>query len=221
MVPLTTGLWSITCDEVVEHIARLTPHRRPDTVGVNGYSPAGLGSTAGAIPPESCRVGVPGNGAARVLLEGEGPGRGGRGATGSPGPGSAPPGISRALTLAGQAAREPEVEDAARDALRLLAERPGHWDVEGPTLCHGYAGVLRAADAMHNTVVAKQAAIAVTDAFDPTRRFGFAHVAGSTATDRPGFLTGAAGTALTLAEHATFPVPEGLRTTWDALLLLS
>ncbi|WP_239377511.1 lanthionine synthetase C family protein [Frankia sp. Cj5] len=131
------------------------------------------------------------------------------------------PGISRALTLAGQAAGEHVVEDAARDVLGLLAERPGRWDVEGPTLCHGHAGVLCAADAMHNTAVAKQAATAVTDAFNPTRRFGFAHVAGSTTTDRPGFLTGAAGTALALAEHARRPVPEGLRTAWDALLLLS
>lgn len=131
------------------------------------------------------------------------------------------PGISRALSLAGQAAQEPAVEEAARDALRLLAERPGCWDAEGPTLCHGYAGVLRAAGAMHSTVVAEHAATAVTDAFDPTRRFGFAHVAGSIATDRPGFLTGAAGTALALAEHATFPVPEDLRATWDVLLLLS
>lgn len=131
------------------------------------------------------------------------------------------PGISRALTLAGQAAREPAVQDTARDTLRLLADRPGRWDVEGPTLCHGYAGVLCAAGAMHSTVVARHAATAVTDAFDRTRRFGFAHVAGSTATDRPGFLTGAAGTALALAERATFPMPEGLRTTWDALLLLS
>jgi hypothetical protein len=73
----------------------------------------------------------------------------------------------------------------------------------------------------HNTAVAKQAATAVTDAFNSTRRFGFAHVAGSTATDRPGFLTGAAGTALALAEHGMFTVPEGLRTAWDALLLLS
>ncbi len=113
------------------------------------------------------------------------------------------------------------MEDASRDALRLLAERPGRWDVEGPTLCHGYAGVLRAADAIHNTAVAGHAATAITDAYDRTRRFGFAHLAGSTVTDRPGFLTGAAGTALTLAEHATFPMPEGLRTTWDALLLLS
>ncbi|WP_416210716.1 lanthionine synthetase LanC family protein [Frankia sp. Cas8] len=131
------------------------------------------------------------------------------------------PGISRALTLAGQAADEPAAQHAARDALLLLARRQGRWDVEGPTLCHGYAGVLCAAGAMHDTVVAKQAATAVTDAFDRTRRFGFAYIAGSTVTDRPGFLTGAAGTALTLAEHATFPMPEGLRTTWDALLLLS
>jgi hypothetical protein len=131
------------------------------------------------------------------------------------------PGISRALTIAGQAAREPAVQHAARDALRLLAERPAHWDVEGPTLCHGYAGVLRTAGAMHNAGVATQAATSVTAAFDPTRRFGFAHVAGSAATDRPGFLTGAAGTALALAEYARCPIPESLRTTWDALLLLS
>jgi hypothetical protein len=58
-------------------------------------------------------------------------------------------------------------------------------------------------------------------AFDPTRRFGFAHLAGNAATVRPGFLTGAAGTALALAEYAGCPMPEDLRTTWDALLLLS
>jgi hypothetical protein len=131
------------------------------------------------------------------------------------------PGISRALKLAGQATREPAVEAAAQDALLVLAEGPGHWDVEGPTLCHGYAGVLRAADAMHNKSVAKLAAIAVTNAFNPMYRFGFRHVAGSAAMDRPGFLTGAAGTALALAEHGTFPVPSVLSTAWDALLLLS
>jgi len=112
------------------------------------------------------------------------------------------PGISRTLTLAGQATGELALEDGARDALCLLAQRPGHWDVEGPTLCHGYAGVLRAADAMHDTALAKHAAAAVTDAFDSTRCFAFGHITGSAATDRPGFLTGAAGTALALAEHA-------------------
>ncbi|ORT53044.1 lanthionine synthetase C family protein [Frankia sp. KB5] len=131
------------------------------------------------------------------------------------------PGISRALMLAGLAAGQPAVEDAARDALCLFAQRPGRWDVEGPTLCHGHAGVLRAASAMRHTDVATQAATAVTQAFDPVHRFGFAHVARNATTDRPGFLTGAAGTALALAEHAAFPVPPGLATTWDALLLLS
>ncbi|ADP78957.1 lanthionine synthetase C family protein [Pseudofrankia inefficax] len=131
------------------------------------------------------------------------------------------PGISRALTLAGQAGQESTTQDATRDALRALADRPGRWDVDGPTLCHGHAGVLRTAHAMHHPVLARQAATAVADAFDPTHRFCFAHVAGSTATDRPGFLTGAAGTALALAEHAAFPVSHDLHTAWDALLLLS
>ncbi len=72
------------------------------------------------------------------------------------------------------------MQDAARDALLLLADRPGRWDVEGPTLCHGYTGVLCVAHAMHNTVVAKQDATAVIDAFDSTRCFGFAHIAGNT-----------------------------------------
>jgi hypothetical protein len=130
-------------------------------------------------------------------------------------------GISCALRLAGQATTEPAMNNAARDALLVLAERPGRWDVEGPTLCHGDAGVLRAAGVMQDNVVATQAAIAVTGAFNPAHRFGFQHVAGSAAIDRPGFLTGAAGTALALAEHGAFPDPTGLHTTWDALLLLS
>jgi hypothetical protein len=131
------------------------------------------------------------------------------------------PGISRALGLAGQAARDRAVEAAAGAAVLRLADRPGRWDVEGPTLCHGYAGVLRAAESVNNTAVAEQAVTAVVGAFDSARRFGFQHVAGSTATDRPGFLTGAAGAALALAEHAALAGPTGLRTAWDALLLLS
>jgi hypothetical protein len=38
--------------------------------------------------------------------------------------------------------------------------------------------------------------------------------------DRPGFLTGATGVALALADHAQLPTPP-VTTAWDAILLLS
>ena len=54
------------------------------------------------------------------------------------------PGISRALALAGQATSDPALTGAASAAITSLAARPGsQWDVQGPALCHGYAGVLQ------------------------------------------------------------------------------
>jgi hypothetical protein len=124
------------------------------------------------------------------------------------------PGISRSLTLAGQATGDQALTDAATAATAALIARPsGQWDVEGPTLCHGYAGVLQATTTDH-------AARAVVDRFDPGLRFGFRHLATQTATDEPGFLIGAAGVALALADHGYLPARDVLAR-WDALLLLS
>ncbi len=60
-----------------------------------------------------------------------------------------------------------------------------------------------------------------TTAFrDPGRPFGFPHVEAGARFDRPGFLTGAAGTALALADHGGV-LTTGVTTAWDCLLLLS
>jgi hypothetical protein len=61
---------------------------------------------------------------------------------------------------------------------------------------------------------------AVTAAFDATWPLAIPHTDGGAAEDRPGFLTGAAGTALALAEHGGLPSPA-VPARWDCVLLLS
>jgi hypothetical protein len=123
-------------------------------------------------------------------------------------------GISRSLALAGEAIGDPALTEAATAAITSLTARPsGQWDVEGPTLCHGYAGVLQA-------TATPPAAKAVADLFDPGERFGFQHIANHLAKDEPGFLVGAAGVALALADHGGLPARQ-VPARWDALLLLS
>lgn len=129
------------------------------------------------------------------------------------------PGIGRALMLAGQALGDSELIDAGRTALCGLVERPTEWDAEGPTLCHGYAGVMRCAAGVDDTV-AELAATAIARDIDPGRPFVFAHSGHDRRHDYPGFLTGAAGVGLVLADHADLPAAQ-VKTSWDALLLLS
>jgi len=130
------------------------------------------------------------------------------------------PGIGRALTLAGRALADPRLAEAGDTAIASLAERPAElWDVEGPTLCHGHAGVLQsAANSQGNT--ADRAATAVTGAFNPRLAFAFQHLENGSAADEPGLLTGSAGVALALADHGQLPAPP-VPTRWDSLLLLS
>lgn len=130
------------------------------------------------------------------------------------------PGISRSLALAGQAIGDPQLTSAADIAMSSLAGRPvNQWDVEGPTLCHGYAGVLQSAVGSQSGA-AERAAAAITASFDPTHRFGFKHQENDSTSDEPGFLIGTAGVALALADHGGLPA-SAVPTSWDALLLLS
>ncbi|MGH3190107.1 MAG: lanthionine synthetase LanC family protein [Streptosporangiaceae bacterium] len=122
------------------------------------------------------------------------------------------PGIARALAIAGLALADPSITEASTTALDSLAQRPpGQWDTEGPALCHGTAGVLQSAKT--SPALADASASQLTQKIgqeeDP---FGF--------TASPGLLTGAAGTALALADHGQLPAPPGC-SSWDALLLLS
>jgi hypothetical protein len=123
------------------------------------------------------------------------------------------PGIAQALTLAGHATGDLVLTRAASTALSSLQARPSsRWDVHGPALCHGYAGVLQAA-------ASDQAATAAAALYSDRHRFGF-HQPGQPGKDDPGFLTGAAGAALALADHGALPAPP-VADRWDALLLLS
>jgi hypothetical protein len=130
------------------------------------------------------------------------------------------PGISRALTLAGQALDTPHLAEAGNSAMAAMARRPPqHWDTEGPTLCHGTSGVLHSTT-NSDTPVADLAASATTAAYDPRHTFAFQHHHAGAPSDNPGLLTGAAGIALALADHGRLAAPT-TPTRWDAILLLS
>lgn len=129
------------------------------------------------------------------------------------------PGVARALTFAGQALSDNTLIASADAALMSLAARAPHdWDVQGPTLCHGHAGVLQSAPAASQ--LANSAAKALAECFDPATRFGFQHHERHQRHDNPGLLTGAAGAALALADSACLSTPANpIR--WDQLLNLS
>jgi hypothetical protein len=130
------------------------------------------------------------------------------------------PGISAALDLASQALGDDGLGHVSDRAIASLASRPAStWDADGPALCHGHAGVLQCAASRHSSVAA-QAADAITAAFDASRPFAIPHTDNGTIGDRPGFLTGAAGAALALAEHDRLPSPA-VPARWDCVLLLS
>jgi len=130
------------------------------------------------------------------------------------------PGIGRALSLAGGALEDPRLAESGAAAITALASRLAeHWDVDGPTLCHGHAGVLQCAATIQPTT-ADRAAAAVNTAFSPQHAFGFQHIHKDAAADEPGLLTGAAGVALALADHGQIPAPP-VPTRWDAVLLIS
>ena len=122
--------------------------------------------------------------------------------------------------MAGHALGDPVLTHAGETAIASLADRPvRHWDVTGPTLCHGHAGVLQCAAASQN-VTAERAAAAVHAAFSADHPFGFQHLDKGATRDEPGLLTGAAGTALALADHGGL-LGNDAPVRWDAVLLLS
>ncbi|MGH3900481.1 MAG: lanthionine synthetase C family protein [Pseudonocardiaceae bacterium] len=130
------------------------------------------------------------------------------------------PGIGRALILAGSALVDPRLITAGEAAIASLSDRPADlWDVEGPTLCHGYAGVLQSTTTSQGGT-GDSAATAVTEVFNPELTFAFQHLHNGLPSDEPGLLTGSAGVALALADHGQLPEPP-VPARWDSLLLLS
>lgn len=128
------------------------------------------------------------------------------------------PGISRALILAADALKEPAPAHAGRRALAALGERPpAQWDTEGPTLCHGTAGVLQTAAQSGSDAVARQAAQHIVASY---ARKHLSEQPNNPAPGEPGFLTGAAGAALALADYSGL-IPTDRPAAWDCLMLLS
>ncbi|GAB3416320.1 lanthionine synthetase C family protein [Flindersiella endophytica] len=127
------------------------------------------------------------------------------------------PGLARALQLAGSALDVPAWRTTAVHALATALARP--WSGFGMAdagLCHGWGGLLQVTLRMSRDSGDARLAAAVegladrvVEQHDAAAPFGFGH---------PGFLLGAAGTALALHTYATDRPPV---TGWDLALLLT
>ena len=136
-----------------------------------------------------------------------------------------PPGVARALWLAGVAAARSDYRDLALAAMTAVFERPiPNRRIDSPTLCHGVAGLLQitlrfARDGAGEifSTAAQELTAQLLDAHEPDSRFGYRDLKPSgQRTDNPGLLEGAAGVALVLLTAATPAEPI-----WDRILMLS
>jgi len=121
------------------------------------------------------------------------------------------PGIARTLFLAGKALGDEGLKSFAAGAFReIFARSREEWQLPGPMLCHGIAGLLMITLEMSKEMgcedlkqrVDELYQILVTS-FDPQAPFGFKDIeqcrnGGSVALNKAGFLDGSAGVALTL-----------------------
>ena len=135
-----------------------------------------------------------------------------------------PPGVARALWLAGLASDRSEYCDLAVAAMAAVFERPiPNRRIDAPTLCHGVAGLLQIALRFARdgageifSTAAQELTAQLLDAHEPDSRFGYRDLKPSgQRTDNPGLLEGAAGVALVLLATAS---PEPI---WDRILMLS
>lgn len=131
-------------------------------------------------------------------------------------------GVASSLLDAGLALGDAGLVGAATAAVAAMgSQHPDSWQLWGPTVCHGYAGLLavasRVAAATGDHTVAGVAATAARltlACFADNAPWGFRHVhlwgpAGPVASDVAGLLVGAAGVALALADWvATVDAPS-------------
>jgi hypothetical protein len=128
------------------------------------------------------------------------------------------PGIARALILAGHALGDQQLTRDGLGTLTMMASQE-RWDVEGPSVCHGYAGVLQSSEPSA-PAAAQRAAQAILAARRPASTYVFRHHSKDSQADRPGLLTGAAGIALALTGYGSLPAAE-ITSPWECLLLLT
>lgn len=135
------------------------------------------------------------------------------------------PGIAMALWHAGHALEAPELRRLAVEAVQSALRRPvSERHIPSPSLCHGVAGLLMVCLRLaqdepdsplqnHVSSLTEQ----ILDLFDPEAPLCFRdEEQPGVFVDDPGFLTGAAGVALTLLAAATPVAPS-----WDRALLMS
>jgi hypothetical protein len=143
------------------------------------------------------------------------------------------PGVAAALHRAGRALAKPDWSAAAVEALRAALRREeARWAVDGPTVCHGYAGLLavvsRVTGDEHDPVLeAGRTRLTgmILNCLDEDAPFGFRHLmrfpaaahspVPHRALDVAGMLEGAAGVALALLPDRPGPLP------WDRCLGLA
>ncbi|MGW1143915.1 lanthionine synthetase C family protein [Streptomyces sp. NPDC002454] len=143
------------------------------------------------------------------------------------------PGVAAALLRAGTLTGRTDWCDAAVGSLRTALRRDeSRWAIEGATVCHGYAGLLRVvsrvAHAVHDPELEagrERLVDRVLSCADPAAPFGFRHLMRFPAAARSpvphravntaGMLEGAAGVALSLMPVDDGPLP------WDRTLGLS
>lgn len=153
------------------------------------------------------------------------------------------PGVAVALAAAADAVDQSDWRDVAVAALRDAINRPEpHWRLDGPTLCHGYAGLLAIVHRMvlrtHDPVLASaipRLAESVVGFADEAAPFVFAHLTPDSADGwlsatrhkslaSAGLTEGAAGVACTLLDLLPAnPDPAVPRTRdggWDRCLML-
>jgi lantibiotic modifying enzyme len=138
------------------------------------------------------------------------------------------PGITRALYLAGSAMGDDELAAFALASFRQFFCCTSTLDLaRSPTLCHGFAGILQIAlrlQADSGTAdfaqTSDRLAEVLVDLYDPAAPLGYKDVEErgerSFAVTKAGFLTGAAGIALTLATYGAKLAPV-----WDSAMLIS
>ncbi|MGV9888686.1 lanthionine synthetase C family protein [Streptomyces sp. NPDC003395] len=143
------------------------------------------------------------------------------------------PGVAAALHRAGDVFGQPRWRTAAVEGLRAALRRDERrWAIEGPTVCHGYAGLLavvsRVAEASGDPELRagrERLTAKVLDCLDEEAPFAFRHLmrfpaaarspVPHRAVDVAGMLEGAAGVALALLPAGSGPRP------WDRCLGLA
>ncbi|MFD4567526.1 lanthionine synthetase C family protein [Streptomyces sp. NPDC058467] len=140
------------------------------------------------------------------------------------------PGVAAALYRAGALLNRPPWCEQAVAVLRVdLARAQTQWGLDGPTICHGYAGFLQTtarvashsadADLIEGCRRITAAVLAEADAETP---FLFPHVVRSNSLDMPperadraGLLEGAAGVACVLLDVTRGPQSDPVGRSWD------